>query len=107
MPVHFLYFLFKWKGFRPICVSNKTCRKFLILPLIEMKKKKKKKIETENRDRKPLVGISPIGVHVQWIYPGSIPDSNIPEKSELIGCVEEEHEITSDKGFFIKFMSEE
>ena len=30
---------------------------------------------------KPLVGVSPIGVNVQWICAGSISDSNITEKN--------------------------
>ena len=27
MSVHFLYFLFKWKGVKPISMSNKICKK--------------------------------------------------------------------------------
>ena len=30
---------------------------------------------------KHSIGISPIGVNVKWIYPGSISDSNITEKN--------------------------
>ena len=52
---------------------------------------------------KALVGISPIGVNVQWIYPRSISDSNITEKNLmwLAGF----RKNMSEKGFFKHFMS--
>ena len=38
------------------------------------------------------------GSSVQRIYPGSLSDSNITEKSDVISWVKEEHEIMSDEG---------
>ena len=53
---------------------------------------------------KALLGISPNGIGLVFseIYPGSISDSNITEKSEVINWVNEDHEIMSDKGFAIQ-----
>ena len=58
---------------------------------------------------KPLTGISSIGMEIIFseIHFGSILGSNITEKiSDVISWVEEEHEITSGKGFFKHAMSE-
>ena len=38
-----------------------------------------------------------MGLVFSEIYPGSISDSNITEKSDVLNWVEEEHEIMSDK----------
>ena len=53
---------------------------------------------------KALIGISPHGGGVLFsdIYPGSISDSEITEKSGAILLVEEQHEIMSDRGFSIQ-----
>ena len=53
---------------------------------------------------KALIGISPHGSGLLFsdIYPGSITDSEITEKSGVIEYVEEEHEIMADKGFAIQ-----
>ena len=50
---------------------------------------------------KALIGISPTGMRLIFtgIDPGSICDSNITKKSDVISCVEEEHEIILDKEF--------
>ena len=53
---------------------------------------------------KALIGIAPHGMGLLFsdIYPGSISDSEITEKSRVLQFVEEEHEIMSDKGFSIQ-----
>ena len=53
---------------------------------------------------KALIGISPHGMGLLFsdIYPGSISDSEITEKSGVINYVEQEHEIMSDRGFSIQ-----
>ena len=53
---------------------------------------------------KALIGISPHGGGILFsdIYPGSISDSEITEKSGTILFVEKEHEIMSDRGFSIQ-----
>ena len=53
---------------------------------------------------KALIGISPDGSEIlcSEIYPGSISDSEIIEKSGTILFVEKEHEIMSDRGFSIQ-----
>ena len=53
---------------------------------------------------KALIGISPHGGGILFseIYPGSISDSEITEKSNATLYVEEEHEIMSDCGFSIQ-----
>ena len=50
---------------------------------------------------KALVGISPNGMGLVFseIYSGSISDSNITRKFDVLNWVEEEHEIMSGKGF--------
>ena len=55
---------------------------------------------------KALIGISPHGMGLLFsdIYPGSISDSEITEKSGVLQFVEEEHEIMSDRGFAIQDM---
>ena len=51
--------------------------------------------------------ISPIEADVQWVYPGSMFDSNVTEYDLMwLAGLKEEHEIMSDKGFFKQFMSE-
>ena len=56
MSVHFLYFLFKWKGVKPTSMSNKICRKqkmkFLTLPLT--KKERERESEREEQKRVQL-----------------------------------------------------
>ena len=51
-----------------------------------------------------MIGISPHGGGILFsdIYPGSISDSEITEKSNATLYVEEEHEIMSDSGFSIQ-----
>ena len=53
---------------------------------------------------KALIGISPHGSGILFsdIYPGSISDSEIKEKSGTILFVEKEHKIMSDRGFLIQ-----
>ena len=53
---------------------------------------------------KALIGIAPHGMGILFsdIYPGSISDSEITEKSGTMLYVEEEHEVMSDKGFSIQ-----
>ena len=53
---------------------------------------------------KALIGISPhgSGILLSDIYPGSISDSEITEKSGTILFVEKEQEIMSDRGFSIQ-----
>ena len=48
-----------------------------------------------------MIGISPTGMRLIFtgIDPGSICDSSITEKSDVISWVEEEHEIILDKEF--------
>jgi len=55
---------------------------------------------------KALIGTAPHGGGMLFseIYPGSITDSEITEKSGAIFLVEEEHEIMSDRGFSIQEM---
>ena len=55
---------------------------------------------------KALIGISPHGMGLLFsdIYPGSISDSEITEKSGVLQFVEESHEIMSDRGFAIQDM---
>ena len=43
-----------------------------------------------------------MGMLFSNIYPGSISDSEITEKSGVINYVEQEHEIMSDRGFSIQ-----
>ena len=51
--------------------------------------------------------ISPIEVDVQWVYPGSMFDSNITEYDLMwLAGLKEKPEIISDKGFFKQFRSE-
>ena len=52
---------------------------------------------------KALIGIAPHGLGVLFsdVYPGSITDSEITDKSKAIDYVEEEQEIMSDRGFAI------
>ena len=53
---------------------------------------------------KALIGIAPHGggLYFSDVYPGSISDSAITEKSRVLDFVEPEHEIMSDKGFAIQ-----
>lgn len=53
---------------------------------------------------KALIGISPHGGGVIFsdIYPGSISDSDITEKTGVLQFVNEEHEIMTDRGFAIQ-----
>lgn len=53
---------------------------------------------------KALIGISPhgMGLFFSDIYPGSISDSEITEKTGILEFVQEEHEVMSDKGFSIQ-----
>ena len=53
---------------------------------------------------KSLIGIAPhgMGIFFSDIYPGSISDSDITEKSGVLQYVEEEHEVMSDRGFAIQ-----
>ena len=46
MSVHFLYFVIKWKGVKPIGMSNKICRKW------NFPKKKKKNKERSKKKKK-------------------------------------------------------
>ena len=56
------------------------------------------------RTGKAVIGISPHGSGILFsgIYPGSISDSEITEKSGTILFVEKEHELMSDRGFSIQ-----
>ena len=56
------------------------------------------------RTGKAVIGISPHGSGILFsgIYPGSISDSEITEKSGTILFVEKEHERMSDRGFSIQ-----
>ncbi|XP_066935149.1 uncharacterized protein [Clytia hemisphaerica] len=53
---------------------------------------------------KVLVGIAPHGMGLIFsdVYPGSISDSSITEKTGILQFVEEGHEVMSDKGFAIQ-----
>ena len=53
---------------------------------------------------KALIGISAHGSGILFsdIYPGSISDSEITEKSSTLDFVEKDHEIMSDRGFSIQ-----
>ncbi|XP_066924260.1 uncharacterized protein [Clytia hemisphaerica] len=53
---------------------------------------------------KALVGIAAHGMGVVFsdIYPGSISDSDITEKTDILRFVEEEHELMSDRGFSVQ-----
>jgi hypothetical protein len=53
---------------------------------------------------KALIGIAPHGGGILFsdIYPGSISDSDLTEKSDTILFVEKDHEIMSDRGFSIQ-----
>lgn len=53
---------------------------------------------------KALIGISPHGMGILFsdVYPGSISDSEITEKSGALSYVEQEHEVMSDRGFSIQ-----
>ena len=53
---------------------------------------------------KALVGISPHGMGIIFsnIYPGSISDTEITEKTNVLKFVEEGHEIMTDRGFSIQ-----
>ena len=53
---------------------------------------------------KALIGIAAHGMGILFsdIYPGSISDTDITEKSGALQYVEEEHEIMSDRGFAIQ-----
>ena len=53
---------------------------------------------------KALIGISPHGMGIIFsdIYPGSISDSEITEKSDVLSFVREEHELMSDRGFAVQ-----
>ena len=53
---------------------------------------------------KALIGISPHGSGLLFsdVYPGSISDSNITEKSGVIEFVSPDHEVMADKGFAIQ-----
>ena len=54
---------------------------------------------------KALTGISPNGMGLGFseICPGSISDSDITEKSDVLNWVQEEHEIMPGKGFAIQY----
>jgi len=43
-----------------------------------------------------------MGLFFSDIYPGSISDSDITEKTEILNLVADEHEVMSDKGFSIQ-----
>ena len=53
---------------------------------------------------KALIGIAPHGMGIVFsdVYPGSISDSAITEKTEILKFVEEEHELMSDRGFAVQ-----
>ena len=50
---------------------------------------------------KALIGIAPHGMGLLFsdIYPGSISDNNITEKSGVIHWIQPEHELMADRGF--------
>ena len=53
---------------------------------------------------KALIGISPHGMGIIFseIYPGSISDTEITEKTDILSYVNEDHEIMTDRGFAIQ-----
>ena len=53
---------------------------------------------------KALIGIVPHGMGILFseVYPGSISDSEITERTNAIDYVKENHEIMSDRGFSIQ-----
>ena len=53
---------------------------------------------------KALIGISPHGMGLVFseVYPGSISDTEITEKTNILDFVTEDHEVMSDKGFSIQ-----
>ena len=53
---------------------------------------------------KALIGISPHGMGIIFsdIYPGSISDTEITEKTDILNYVSEDHEIMTDRGFAIQ-----
>ena len=53
---------------------------------------------------KALIGISPHGMGMVFseIYPGSISDTEITEKTDILSYVSEDHEIMTDRGFAIQ-----
>ncbi|XP_065662444.1 uncharacterized protein LOC105847821 isoform X2 [Hydra vulgaris] len=53
---------------------------------------------------KALIGMAPNGGSILFsdIYPGAITDSDLTKKSDTILFVERDHEIMSDRGFFIQ-----
>ena len=53
---------------------------------------------------KALVGIAPHGMGIIFseVYPGSISDTEITEKTDVLSYVSEDHEIMSDRGFSIQ-----
>ena len=53
---------------------------------------------------KALIGISPHGMGLVFseVYPGSISDTEITEKTNILEYVTEDHEVMSDKGFSIQ-----
>ena len=54
--------------------------------------------------KKTLIGISPHGMGIIFseIYPGSISDTEITEKTDILNYVSEDHEIMTDRGFSIQ-----
>ena len=53
---------------------------------------------------KALIGISPHGMGILFsdIYPGSISDSEITDKSDILSFVRKDHELMSDRGFAVQ-----
>lgn len=53
---------------------------------------------------KALIGTSPHGMGIVFsdVYPGSISDSEITSKTDILSYVEESHEIMTDRGFSIQ-----
>ena len=53
---------------------------------------------------KAFIGIAPHGMALLFrnIYPGSISDNNITEKSGVIHWIQSEHELMADRGFAIQ-----
>lgn len=53
---------------------------------------------------KALIGIAPHGMGVVFseVYPGSISDTNITERTNIIDHVTENHKIMTDRGFSIQ-----
>ena len=50
------------------------------------------------------IGIAPddMGIHFSSIYPGSVSDSDITEKTNILDYVNHEKKIMSDRGFAIQ-----